>query len=475
MVEREQLRAKKLVLDETLAPWATLEAKAELVEVRRRLSDIGSERTDRFSDVLAACEKAHSQDPGNGEANGLLARVHYARFEEAEAARDEQDRRFHAQRVRQYDDEGGYAGLRKGPGALTLRTDPPGAEVECERYDPKALFVWPLVERRVLGRTPLLQVPLEQGSYLLILRSPGKRDTRYPVFIPRGRHWDSGEAPVPLYTDADIGEGLVYVPPGPFVWGEDPEANESLRRSGAWVQGFFLSGLPVTMRGYCDFINALAARGPEEAWSRLPRQESGLKSNGGQYWDRPAPGAPYSVPEVDRDGDRWDPDWAVMGVSWDDAMALVAGRSERDGVAWELPTEQQWEKAARGADGRIFPWGDGFDPALCKRRTSRPGRPQPEAVGVFPTDVSPYGVRDLAGGMRDWCGDATYGGARQHRPVRGGSWSTNARNCRAANRLGYEPWYVYSNGGFRLARAAAPSGPPRGGPPESTPSGGRGA
>ena len=329
----------------------------------------------------------------------------------------------------------------------------------CERYDTTAPFVWPLVERRVLGKTPLDRLPLEQGSYLLTLRSPGKRDTRYPVFIPRGRHWDSGESPVPLYSEADIGAGMVYVPPGPFVCGGDAEANESLPRSEPWVEGVFLSVFPVTMGGYCDFINAVHARDPEEAWGRLPRQESGLKSSGGQYWDRPAPGEPYSVPEVDRDGDRWDPLWAVMGVSWEDAMAYVAWRTARDGVRWLLPGEQQWEKAARGADGRIFPWGDGFDPTPCKMRASRPGRPQPEVVGAFPTDISPYGARDLAGGMRDWCGDADYGGDPGRRPVRGGSWNSPARSSRTAYRRGLEPWIVVTNFGFRLARAAAPSGP----------------
>ena len=455
--EREKLLVREKALDEALPPWASLGDKAELRAVRRRLAAIESERTDRFSDVLAACEKAHSQDPGNDGVNALLARVHYARFEEAEAARDEQDLRFHEQRVRLYDD-GRHAPLLRGTGALTLRTDPPGAVVVCERYETTADLVWPLVERRVLGTTPLVRLPLERGSYLLTLRSLGKRDTRYPVFIPRGRRWDSGEAPVPLYTDADIGDGLVYVPHGPFVYGGDPEANSSLPRSEPWVEGVFLSVLPVTTQGYCDFINALAANDPEEAWRRLPRQESGLKTSGGQYWARPAPGAPCSVPEVDRDGDRWDPQWPISAVSWEDAMAYVAWRSQLDGVGWSLPGELQWEKAARGADGRNFPWGSGFDPTLCKMRDSRSGRPLPEPVGAFSTDVSPYGVRDLAGGMRDWCGDVDFGGEPSRRPVRAGAWSTNARNCRSASRGGNQPWYVSTSYSFRLARAAAPSG-----------------
>ena len=455
--ERAELLAKEKALDEALDPWASLEEKAELLAVRQRIAGIDPDRIMLFSEVLTLCDKALSQDPNNVESRMLLARVHYARFEEAEAARDERDRLFHAQRVREYDD-GRHATMLRGTGALTLRTDPPGAEVVCERYDRSAPLVWPLVERRVLGTTPLERAPLEQGSYLLTIRSAGRRDTRYPVFIPRGRHWDSGEAAVPLYSDADIGAGMVYVPPGPFVCGGDEQAQDSMPAADRWVAGFFVSVLPVTMQQYCAFINDLAERAPEAAWSRVPRHESGVNSDGGQYWVRPAPGEPYSVPEVDRDGDRWDPLWSVSAVSWQDAMAYAAWRSERDGLGWRLPREQQWEKASRGADGRIFPWGHGFDPTLCKMRLSRAGRPQPERVGAFATDASPYGARDLAGSTRDWCGDAHYGGDPTCRPVRGGSWNADARACRTGHRNGLLPWYVLGSIGLRLARDAAPSG-----------------
>ncbi len=368
-------------MDDVIEPWAPLEDKRELLSVLQRLTALQPRRVRLFGEVLAACEQALSQDPGNPAARAFLAQVHYARFEEAEAARAEEDRLYHEDRVRAYDD-GTFAPLLRGTGALTLRTDPPGAEVS-------AALLWPLVERRVLGTTPLVGVPLEQGSYLLTLRSPGKRDTRYPVFIPRGRHWDSGQEPVPLYSDAEIGEGMVHVPPGPFVCGGDPAAQESLPRSEPWVDGFFVAVLPVTMQDYCEFVNGLQAHDPEEAWSRVPRQESGLKSAGGQYWDRPGPGEPYTVPEVDRDGDHWDPLWPVSAVSWEDAVAYTVWRSKRDGVGWLLPSEQEWEKAARGSDGRIFLWGDGFDPMLCNMRASRPGRPQPALVGAFVNDTPP--------------------------------------------------------------------------------------
>ena len=450
--ERVELLAREKRLEVALEPWAPLAAKAELHEVRRRLSGLGRARVDRFEEVVFACDQALTQAPNNPEARAFLAAAHYARFEEAETARNEDEQYHHSRRVLRYDDRARYAPLLKGTGALTLRTEPAGAEVLCERYDRAAATVWPLVERRRLGVTPLEEVPLPQGSYLLTIRSPGKRDTRCPVFIQRGRHWRSGPEPVPLLTDGEIGSGFVYVAAGPFVWGGDEYAGDSPPRSEPQLGGFLLSVLPVTHQDYCDFINDLAREEPELAWARVPRSESGPDLSGGQFWERPDASGAYVVPAVDRHGDAWHPDWPANGVSWLDAVAYARWRTARDGRIYRLPTEMEWEKAARGVDGRIFPWGDGFDPTLCRMRLSRPGRPQAEPVGAYETDCSPYGVRDLAGGMRDFCGDEAYGADRNRRPVRGGSWYSLAGSCRTTHRGGREPWSVNTVHGFRLAR-----------------------
>jgi serine/threonine-protein kinase len=116
----------------------------------------------------------------------------------------------------------------------------------------------------------------------------------------------------------------------------------------------------------------------------------------------------------------------------------------------QLITEAVYEKAARGVDGRAFPWGDTFDPALCKSVHSRPGTPRPESVGAFPTDTSVYGVRDLAGGMRTWCADPHFDGDPALRPMRGGYWGADHRLCRAANRYGMEPDAARPGLGLRL-------------------------
>ncbi len=152
------------------------------------------------------------------------------------------------------------------------------------------------------------------------------------------------------------------------------------------------------------------------------------------------------------DGERWSPDWPVFAVSWHDACAFAAWTSARTGVPHRLPFELEWEEAGRGVDGRFFPWGDRFDPALCKMEKSRAGRPRLEPIGAFPTDTSPYGVRDLAGSIREWCGDPTYDADDGRRPVRGGCWSGSERLCRLANRFGFAPGDVHTYLGFRLAR-----------------------
>jgi serine/threonine-protein kinase len=256
-----------------------------------------------------------------------------------------------------------------------------------------------------------------------------------------------------LYTDQEVGDGWVYVPGGPFVYGGDPESQDGVQEQEVDLPGFFIQILHVRLDEYCRFLTALHLRDPEEAWRRAPRQETGLKGEG-QYFERPGVGEPYIVPERDRDGDPWDPAWPAMAVSRPDALAYAAWRSESERRACRLPLEQEWEKAARGVDGRFYPWGDRFDPTLCKMRHSREGRPQPEPMGAFPTDISVYGVRDVAGSARDWCGDDSYNGDPRRVPIRGGAWSSGMRPTRVANRFGREATHVNTFYGFRLVTAA---------------------
>ena len=240
---------------------------------------------------------------------------------------------------------------------------------------------------------------------------------------------------------------------------------------------FALARFPVTFDEYLAFVNDLATRDPALAERRLPREDSG----GELYAERDASGhwAPRYDLLVEGDARMFCPPDQVgrvpiCAVDWFDAVSYTRWRSERTGVAVRLPTEAEWEKASRGPDGRFFPWGDVFDPSFCKMRDSRPGPGQPEPIGSFPLDESPYGVRDLAGGMRGWTVDVhgelspeaalaepepAPGTPRDQsgvRAVRGGGWLYTAPVCRAAARFTAYTSTRNSMFGIRLARDLAP-------------------
>ena len=448
-VERVELEEGILGLEASVPTWAPLEQKAELHRAQERLGDLAPRRAHIFGEFVAQCEKALSHDPENIRARSALAEGYWERLAEAETAGDEAAAAFYTYRVAAYDD-GFFIDALQAKGIISVDTEPTGAMVQMQRVMQRGL-VWELSAPEQVGPTPIRGYELPMGSYVLTFSTAEGRDTIYPVQVSRGYHWDVVRRPVPVYSDAEIGEEFVYVPGSWTLVGGDEYAPGSLPRQRVWIDGFFIARYPVTMGEYLKYINDLHATDPEQAWRRVPRAESSLDDIG-QYWKRAEPGASYVLPIKDRDGDPWHEDWPVMAVSWHDALAYAAWLSERSGLVYELPLDLEWEKAARGVDARVFPWGDRFDPCLCKMRDSRPGAPKPENNGAFPTDRSVYGVFDMAGSMREWCGDLSFDGKQEQRVVRGGAWSYDRRVCRAAARFGNQPWHVFTNYGFRLVR-----------------------
>jgi serine/threonine-protein kinase len=149
----------------------------------------------------------------------------------------------------------------------------------------------------------------------------------------------------------------------------------------------------------------------------------------------------------------------VVEVSWHDAVAYAAWRSAREGREVRLPSEAEWEKAARGVDGRAFPWGQHFDATWCNSGASRReggGRRGP--VGEFPVDESPYGVRDLAGNVLDWCQNLLRED-QDWRAVRGGRFTYSGLFCRVAHRFGEVPGNPGDEIGFRVVAVPRRSAP----------------
>jgi len=265
---------------------------------------------------------------------------------------------------------------------------------------------------------------------------------------------------------------LVYVSPGEFTLGtSDAQIDAWLKeRPGdkrddfadeqpqcrVNLPGYWIGRTEVTNAQYLGFVKATGHRAPQD-WER-GQVPAGLE------------------------------DFPVVWVSWKDADAYC------EWAGGHLPTELQWEKAARGIDGRVYPWGNQWDSKRCRNlelitgKTYASGsawvstvgswlayhgpRDGPAAVGSYPPGVSPYGCADMAGNVWEWCADwydktAYQRYAKGHltspadgtyKVVRGGSWDVDPpRLFRCAARYGlFRPVDRDDNCGFRCARDASP-------------------
>ncbi len=138
-------------------------------------------------------------------------------------------------------------------------------------------------------------------------------------------------------------------------------------------------------------------------------------------------------------------------VSHRDALAYAVWLGRETGRRWRLPTELEWEKAARGSDGRRFPWGDEFDADRLNSHDAGPFATTP--VGKYPAGASPFGLLDAAGQVFEWT--ATKAGGVRH-IVKGGSWDDKGCGvCRPAARHGRPATIKHILIGFRLVAEAA--------------------
>ncbi len=236
---------------------------------------------------------------------------------------------------------------------------------------------------------------------------------------------------------------LCPVPAGIFTMGSDKARDKEVdddetSQYPVAVGAFAIGQHPVTVAEYACAVRAGAVREPPEGY-------------GGTTWQQ----------------QRTRLDHPVVCISLQDAVAYATWLAERTGQPWRLPSEAEWEKAARGTDGRIYPWGDTFDKARCNTDASGIGTTTP--LGTYPSGASPCGAQDLAGNVWEWTSSlykpypyiASDGredcDSTENRVLRGGSWGNYPRYARAAFRLSYRPGYFGINCGFRLAWSAAGS------------------
>ena len=449
--QRRKKSARKLAhglrghapLDEKRQIWASLD-EAEGTEL---------EAIEQFSAAESAYFGALAHDPGRTEARLGLASLYYARFQQAEAHRDARQMVYFKNRLREFDD-GAYGGLIEASGRASFRVKVPEAVLRISRFEEKDRRLIPLLVAKLEADERDIDVP--RGSYLAEVTAQGYAKSSVPFVVERG---ETNDVRVELVPSPAVSENFIFVPGGPTHIGGDELALNALMNTRVDVPGFCIGRYPVTFGEYIEFLDDLSRHDHARAIEHIPRTAGDgmlcIQHADGSFRpsDRLIEGPSRQRYPKGQGHEYFVP---VYGVAFHDAIAFAQWRSGRDRRAFRLPTEAEWEKAARGVDGRFFPWGNTFDAGFCKMYDSRPGMAQPEPVGVFEYDSSPYGVRDMAGGIREWVADV-YGTdptpekEASQRVVRGGAWALTEHFVRVGSRFHMLDKFRNPVVGFRLA------------------------
>lgn len=233
------------------------------------------------------------------------------------------------------------------------------------------------------------------------------------------------------------GAPMVLVQAGEFLMGNEAEGDAPPHRVS--LDAFYIDRYEVTNARYLKFVEATRHRAPQHVVD--PQYD---------LWTGPvlSPGVA---------------DLPVVNVDWSDADAYCRWAGER------LPTEAEWEKAARGTDGRLYPWGNEA-PSFARLNFSRrwQGAHTIQPVGSYESGGSPYGALDMAGNVWEWVSDwydaGSYAAGPARNPqgpssgsskvLRGGSWTNSADTVRTTHRREEDPDMRNSDSGFRCARSA---------------------
>jgi len=220
-------------------------------------------------------------------------------------------------------------------------------------------------------------------------------------------------------------EAMVAIPAGEFLMGSDHEDERPPRE--VYVEAFEIDEFEVINEEFERFVTETGYETEAE------------KAGEPQTWHTYAQGKPQHP---------------VVKVTWNDAVAYCEWAGKR------LATEAEWEKAARGTEGYIYPWGNDWDPT--KANTKEAGYRDTTIVGSFPEGASPYGVMDVVGNVREWVSDwyKAYPGSdydspyfgEKYRVIRGGGWFEETELARTTERFASSEEARNDDLGFRCVR-----------------------
>jgi formylglycine-generating enzyme required for sulfatase activity len=256
--------------------------------------------------------------------------------------------------------------------------------------------------------------------------------------------------------DPRLGE-LVSIPEGPFLMGDD-EDKDTKPRHEVFLPAYQIGKYPVANAEFREFVDAGGYR--EKRWWTA----AGWKRKKAEKW---------SEPRYWNDTRFNKPNQPVVGVRWYEALAYCRWRGAQEKKNYRLPTEAEWEKAARGTDGRQYPWRGAFDPSRLNSSEGDQTVRSTTPVGVYPAGViSPNHCWDMAGNVWEWTGSLwgkSFGKSEYPYPydpadgrenldagndvlrvLRGGSWIDFRVNARCVYRFCFFPFNSLDYLGFRV-------------------------
>jgi formylglycine-generating enzyme required for sulfatase activity len=264
---------------------------------------------------------------------------------------------------------------------------------------------------------------------------------------------------------ADFGDGIImeYIPPGEFEMGSNEYDNEKPPHK-VYLDGYRMGKYQVTVKQFGLFVK-------DTGYVTRAESEGGAYGWTGETWEQKED-INWKNP-----GFKQDDNHPVVCVCWNDVMEYCKWLSGKKGVNFKLPTEAQWEKAARGTDRRKYPWGN-HDPYYKGKwyanyaahdsweKRGEDGFEFTSPVGSYPQGASPYGLLDMAGNVWEWCYDwydseyyknfptknPTGPESGSDRVLRGGSWYNSARYLRCSYRYYDRPSHRNYLAGFRLCQ-----------------------
>lgn len=246
------------------------------------------------------------------------------------------------------------------------------------------------------------------------------------------------------YLDDPRLSEMVVIPAGKFLMGEGVEQHRLFQMD------YQMGKYPVTNAEYERFIEADGYH-DKTWWTEAAWQEVGQQQNEPRYW---------------QDTRFNKPNQPTIGLSWYECVAYCRWLSKETGQLYRLPTEAEWEKGARGVDGRMYPWGNDFEASRLNAREGGQKVCATTPVGIYLSGVSPFGLFDCAGNVWEWCATrwkkhfpynvdqdewkADYLEGKNLRALRGGSWNYRAEVTRCGYRFKFQPYGWTERGGFRL-------------------------